>query len=175
MGLFQCLNPPQLATDLTLIWAAMRFNSFVQKQRSYQWRQHWHVHLDFSWFSWLFFPSLPTLNKDNNQHWNPLTCHLGGCVGQPPIQMLFFLSHRRFKRGTLWENKLWAAFPLRQPHNSLPVCGRASQRTRRLARKISLHLLTHTMALGWLPEVTHWLTFSVDCLITLEIKQVRLH
>lgn len=90
MGLFQCLNPPQLATDLTLIWAAMRFNSFVQKQRSYQWRQHWHVHLDFSWFSWLFFPSLPTLNKDNNQHWNPLTCHLGGCVGQPPIQMLFF-------------------------------------------------------------------------------------
>lgn len=74
----------------------------------------------------------------------------------------FFLSHRRFKRGTLWENKLWAAFPLRQPHNSLPVCGRASRRPPRLARKISPHLLTHTKnGIGWLPEVTHALTFTV--------------
>lgn len=61
---------------------------FVQQQRSYQLRQRWHIHLDFFWFPWLFFSpsSLPTTNKDNKQ---ALTCHLGGCVGQPPIQMFF--------------------------------------------------------------------------------------
>lgn len=122
-----------------------------------------------------FFPLAAHTEQRQQPALEPFDVPLGRMCWTTTYSDAFFLSHRRFKRGTLWENKLWAAFPLRQPHNSLPVCGRASQRTRRLARKISLHLLTHTMALGWLPEVTHWLTFSVDCLITLEIKQVRLH
>lgn len=60
--------------------------------------------------------------------WRP---PLGGCAGQPPIQMLvfffFLLSHSRFKRGMLWERKLLTAFPLRQPHNGSSVCGEGVQ------------------------------------------------
>lgn len=42
----------------------------------------------FFLISLTFFPSPLASNK--KRHWNPLTCHLGGCVGQPPIQMPFF-------------------------------------------------------------------------------------
>lgn len=92
-----CLNPPQLATVLALIAAVMCLNSFVQQLLSVE-AALTHSPRFFFMISPTFFLSLPAPNKDNNQHWNPLTCHLGGCVGQPPIQILFSFPQEVQKR-----------------------------------------------------------------------------
>lgn len=114
----------------------------------------------FSWFSRLFFFFSLRCPHQTKTQWRAtredvLDNHL--------FRSFFFLSHRRFKRGTLWANKLWTAFPLRQPHNGLPVHRRSSQRTLWLARKICLHLLSHTKkGHGRVPEMTHALTFTIE-------------
>lgn len=162
-------NSPHPDFGLLRVWIL-----FVQQQLSYQSRQQWHIHLDFSWFPRLF-SSLPVLNKDNNQHWSPLTCHLGGCVGQPPIQMLFFF----------------------------PTGGSKEERCGRISRERPFLYVSHTIVClsvegrpsghgGWQgkslctcsPTQRHRVTTGSDtrinlyrtlCLITWEIKQVRLY
>lgn len=138
-----CLNPPRLAVVRALIQAAMPLNSFVLISRG------------STDTSNIFSPDFLDFFLPRCPHWTKTTTSVGTLwratwedVSDNHLFRCFFLSHRRFKGGTLWENKLWTAFPLRQPHNSLPVCGGASQRTGRLAGKIFLHLLTHTMASG---------------------------
>lgn len=160
MTIIVCLNPPQLATVSACFGAVRALNSFVEQQHSYQSKQQWHIHLDFPDFpDFFFFFSLRCPHQTKTQ-WRAtredvLDNHL--------FRSFFFLSHRRFKRGTLWANKLWTAFPLRQPHNGLPVHRRSSQRTLWLARKICLHLLSHTKkGHGRVPEMTHALTFTIE-------------
>lgn len=63
-----------------------RCDPLIWWQLSYQ---SWHIHADFSWL-----PPLPlaahTEQRQQPGIRGPLTHHLGGCVGQPPIQMGFF-------------------------------------------------------------------------------------
>lgn len=168
-----CLNLPQLATAVSLqcIWCKCLLYKLLSVDAAVTHPpRFFHDFPDFFLAAHTEQRQQPACGALWRATWEDvLDNHLFRC---------FFLSHRRFKGGTLWENKLRTAFPLRQLHNSLPVSGRASQRTPWLARKISLHLLTNTKnGIGWLPEVTHALTFTVYSVWLLRRlnKQVRLY
>lgn len=105
-------------------------------------------------------------------------CHLGGCAGQPPIHM--FCSHRRLKEECCGRIR-WRAFPLRQPHNGLPVCGKVSQHSQWLDEGNFLCTCSpsqwHQVTAGW--ELTITLnpvtsTFKESGWINSEMRQCSL-
>lgn len=154
-----CLNAPQLAT----VWAWFGLQCvrilFKAKLLSVE-ATVTHPPIFFLISLTFFLPA--HIEQRQKPALEPFDVPLGRMCWTTTYSNAFFFPTGGSKEERCGRISCERAFPLRQPHNSLPVCGRAPQRTPRLARKISLHLLTHTKnGIGWLPEVTHTLTFTV--------------
>lgn len=142
-----CLNPPRLAAVCALIQAAMPLNSFVLISRGSTDTSNI-FSPDFLHFFFFFFNLAARTEQRQQPALEPFDVPLERMCRTTTYSDAFFFPTGGSKEERCGRISCERAFPLRQPHNSLPVCGGASQRTGRLAGKISLHLLTHTMASG---------------------------